>query len=953
MKRLLYLLIVWLAALGSQQAIAQSENTWTKAQYDALGEVVKWTDSNGDSHTNLLTDVATDPYHIYYLLREVYKNPNVPGILKGGYKSDGITREGDVTYERVVSGWELNRTGRRGNYKYDVQPPTQEGYTTLLVKVKDTWSKSDAVGTDNLEKKDVIDEISKGIESVQLLTDAMRFDDGSNPGTLYKLTGSGNRFFFLSKGRARCTKEVSYFGDTTVVVGERDPFMGMYEEFSPVATDASTGVTDFYSKMMNGDVFSVVHDCGSVLATDHWFSMSGSESTEQKSLDNIMFFIPDKRLTAWDNRDKQDKSDGFYYTNYNQSYAPKVSLYTVKLYADTAKVADTNRYTVTLNWSTSLKEITGSEIDQVFKLYVVDEKGQKTLLEKDPFTNQYTYSYDVDQKEHGYSITYQITAQPTVNGAGLSEVWSNYAQVSIPGLDPKELLTLGIGGSVYSKYDQDKEVNQYRNSVMMNNSVGTFIAADNMAVGSKFTFYRTSKLTGMAYTETTVAAVVTITTKTDAGFGYKVEYKNQAGADDTKYPAKTGTFGVKDNGAVDFNNFIICDQFNASTAKNEQPERYTYQVKYAPDGTNEEFYSNEFDVKVYKTSSEMTNTVTEQAAKGDVDHSLSVTAVPQIKFSVEVDNAIKQYTMMCGDANIGRAQNRPDGTYGIFELFADGEKLTGESKAGQATINDNTYDFTEVGKYVPIINVNVDNDNVNTYGCDIKDGYMAKVTATVAGKDVSEYKFKNTDARYFKTTIAVQAYVPEGLTIKAYRLWRDCGDKAVEEDPDYKWRENPLTPWFNGFDKSRSSQEWAYRIEDGAMVGDYLKVSDMFGAKTPTNTDPLEVTYTVRLYCYDAAGNYYVAETTLPVTYDNSTPTGLTDVTGDTGNGFSVMPSIATSQITVKGCNGAIVVRSITGTEVMRINGNGETLRTVDVGNLAPGYYIVTSGGNSQRIIKN
>lgn len=947
MKRLLYLLIVWLAALGSQQAMAQSENTWTKAQYDALGKIVKWTDSNGESHTNLLTDVATDPYHIYYLLREVYKNPSVPGILQGGYKSDGTTREGDVKYERTISVWNLDKTFDWKNWKYvyDVQPPTQEGYTTLLVKVKDTWSKSDAAGTRNLTQAKVINEISKGIESVQLLTDAMRFDDGSNPGTLYKLTGSGNRFFFLSKGRAR-----THNGN----VAESDPFMGMYEEYSPVSTDASTGVTDFYSKMMNGDVFSVVHDCGSVLANDHWFSMSGSESTEQKSLDNIMFFIPDKRLTAWDNRDKQNDVSDFYYTNYNQSYAPKVSLYTVKLKADTTKVAGTNRYTVVLNWSTSLKEITGSEIDQVFKLYVVDENGQRTLLEKDPLTNQYTYSYEVDQKEHGYSITYQITAQPTVNGAGLSEVWSNYAQVAIPGLDPKELLTLGIGGSAYSKYDQDKEVNQYRNSVMMNNSVGTFIAADNMAEGSKFTFYRTSKLTGMAYTETSVAAVVTITAKTNAGFEYKVEYKNQAGADDTKYPAKTGTFGVKDNGAVDFNNFIICDQFNASTAQNAQPERYIYQVKYAPDGTKEEFYSNEFDVKVYKTSSEMPNTVTEQAAKGDIDHSLSVTAVPQIKFSVDVDNAIKQYTMMRGDANIGRAQNRPDGTYGIFELFTDGEKLTGESKDGQATVNDNTYDFTEVGKYVPVINVNVDNDNVNTYGCDIKDGYMAKVTATVAGKDISTYKFKNIDARYFKTTIALQSYVPEGLTIKAYRLWRDCGGKAVEEDPAYKWRENPLTPWFNGFDnKSRSEQQWSYDIAGGDVEGDYLKVSDTFGAKTPTMTDPLDVNYVVRLYCCDNSGHYYVAETTLTVTYDNGTPTGLTDVTGDTGNGFSVMPSIATSQITVKGCNGAIVVRSITGAEVMRINGNGETLRTVSVGNLAPGYYIVTSGGHSQRIIKN
>ncbi len=908
--------------------MAQSENTWTKAQYDALGKIVKWTDSNGESHTNLLTDVATDPAHIMALLKEAYTNSSVPGILYGGYVRRG-KREGEVTYGDIT-GWNIE----------SVTKPTTEGYTTFMVKVKNGWSEEN--DKECTSESDIKNYIESSIESVQLLTSSMTVG-GDNPGTLYKLSGEANRFFFISKGRARTLSSTR---------AQRTPFWGMYEEYSPVSESSSEGLTDFYSKMKEGNVFKVVHDCGSVLGTGHYFAMTGQNGTENRDITGLTFFLTDYRLKYWSGRDDDRWNDK--YIDYNQSYAPSVCLYSVMLEAEAKASTADKQYTVNLDWTTTLAKVIGnSSTKEIYHLYVVNSDG--TLDELTLADNTVaSHSYDVPQKTHGYSITYVVSAQPVENAAELDPVWSNYATVDIPGLDPKELLVLGIGGSAYSKYDQDKEVNQYRNSVMMNNSVGTFIAADNMAVGSKFTFYRTSKLTGMAYTETSVAAVVTITSKANAGLEYKVEYKNQAGADDTKYPAKTGTFGVKDNGAVDFNNFIICDQFNASTAQNAQPERYTYQVKYAPDGTKEEFYSNEFDVKVYKTSSEMTNTVTEQAAKGDIDHSLSVTAVPQIKFSVEVNNAIKQYTMMRGDANIGRAQNRPDGTYGIFELFTDGEKLTGESKDGQATVNDNTYDFKEAGKYVPIINVNVDNDNVNTYGCDIKDGYMAKVTATVVGKDISIYKFKNIDARYFKTTIALQSYVPEGLTIKAYRLWRDCGGKAVEEDPAYKWRETPLTPWFNGFDnKSRSEQQWSYDIVGGDAEGDYLKVSDTFGAKTPTMTDPLDVNYVVRLYCCDNSGHYYVAETTLTVTYDNGTPTGLTDVTGDTGNGFSVMPSIATSQITVKGCNGAIVVRSITGAEVMRINGNGETLRTVNVGNLAPGYYIVTSGGHSQRIIKN
>ncbi len=934
MKRLLYLLIVWLTALWGHQAMAQSENTWTKAQYDALGKIVKWTDAEGNEHANYLTDEATETSHIIALLKTAYTNSSVPGILYGGYTSAG-KREGEITYGNIT-GWNIN----------SVTKPTTEGYTTFMVKVKDGWSK------DNDRKcsteSDIKNYIESSIESVQLLTASMTVS-GSNPGTLYKLSGEANRFFFMSKGRARI-----FEGSRA----DRTPFWGMYEEYSPVDESAKEGLTDFYSKMKEGNVYSVVHDCGSVLGTGHYFAMTGQNGTENRDITGLTFFLTDYRLKYWNGRDENRKNK---YIEYNQNYAPSVCLYSVMLEANAKASTADKQYTVDLDWTTTLAKVIGnSSTKEEYHLYVVNSDGTLDEIKLDD-NSVAKHSYDVPQKTHGYSITYVVSAKPVDNAAGFDPVWSNYATVDIPGLDPKELLVLGIGGTAYSNYDQDNEINQYRNMVMMNNSVGTFIASDSMAVGSKFTFYRMGKLTGKAETVDVVAAVVTITSKTGSGFAYKVEYKNQAGVDQSKYPATTGTFSVKDNGAVDFNNFTICDQFNASTAENAQPEKYTYQVKYAPDGNKDEFYSNEYEVKVYKTASEMTNTVTKQEVSNDTDHSLKVTSVPQIKFAVENNQAIKQYTVWRSGNNIGRAQGRPDGSYGTFELFTDGEKLTGESKDGQATINDNTYDFKEAGQYVPVINVTADNGDINTYGCDIKNGYMPKVTVVESGKEMSNYELRDSitgkalGARYFKTTVTVQAYVPEGLTIMGYRLWRDCGSKAVEETQQYEVRKDPLTPWFNGLiQQGRSAQsKHIYGIEEGAMDGDYMKISDMFGAIKPTETSPLYVDYLVRLYCEDDDGNCYVAEATLPVTYTSSTPTGIDDVSGDKDNGFSVMPSVATSQITVNGCNGAIVVRSITGAEMLRIQANGEISRTVDVGSLAPGYYIVTSGGRSQRIIKN
>ena len=48
-----------------------------KAYYDAI--TYQWTDANGVSHENAITEEATDPYQIVALLKKVYCDPNIPG----------------------------------------------------------------------------------------------------------------------------------------------------------------------------------------------------------------------------------------------------------------------------------------------------------------------------------------------------------------------------------------------------------------------------------------------------------------------------------------------------------------------------------------------------------------------------------------------------------------------------------------------------------------------------------------------------------------------------------------------------------------------------------------------------------------------------------------------------------------------------------------------------------
>ena len=434
-KKLLSTLLLGLLLMvgwtNSAAAASGPDAVKPKSYYDAL----TYTWDNGDGQgvrTSKATDVATDPYQIYELLRFVYRDKRFPGPSYSAYADDGITREDPVYYGPITGGWNLTQNT---NPATDVVAPTEEGYTALVVAVKNTLELEPELDDDHDNDSyfnntaDLINYLGKNIKSVQLLTDGLRIGEGQDVGTVFNVSGEYNRFFFLSKGQAR--KKNAWIQTLQQrdgrLYGEQVPFKEMFEQFSPTTGKLGTDeITDFYSKMIAGEIYKVQHDCSSVLQNEHYFSMAGKEGNTAYAMNGLNFFIPDYRLLKWkDTYTYQykmslygsiytrnfeiDARDQNPYTNYNGSpfpyyqnrygqnlnysyfgsnfavydtvHAPEVGLYLISLEAAANKVGNNRFYNVDLDWTSSLNEMAGEEVPQKYVVYEVlyDENGKEYL----------------------------------------------------------------------------------------------------------------------------------------------------------------------------------------------------------------------------------------------------------------------------------------------------------------------------------------------------------------------------------------------------------------------------------------------------------------------------------------------------------------------------------------------------------------------------------------------
>lgn len=814
--------VAFLSATLNAQPVVKPKQPVVKPKSFYEGRTYTWTNANGGPVTSNLADPATDPRQIMALLKEVYTNKEIPGIWQCGYTDGGI-REGDIDYN-VKNEDAINKAYgiSAGNYK-----PNEEGYTTLVVTVKNSWKPNPNNMSENLDKDQTMSYIAEAIESVQILTDGVYIPatgaDGNknpNPGAVYRLSGSASRLFFMSKGRGR-------EWDKTVIHNYA-PFNGMFEEYSPVAVSNSGQlVENFYARLVNGEFFKVEHDCPTVAGKKHYFFMESESSTKKYDVTDLIVTVPDYRLWQWDDRDYQGRTKSKY-TNYNKSHAPSLGLYGIQLTA-TATPATGDEYTVDLKWTSTLNKITGNEIDQRFKVWVrAEDGGLKPLL--DANGNQveiapgktFQYNYNVKQGLEGREITYVVSGQPTdALFINYKEVYSNDDKVFIPGLDPNEGLRLSIGTTSTSDYDLATETNQYKNLITIDhNLVNTHVRYDNLKKGSKLAFYRYDVDRNSKPKKIAELEIVSVK-KREEGWGilydksYYLDYKynlsffNQKNEATPKTNLTGATYSLETNydytenttKEIDFNGFNINsfnDEFCASTATNDHPASYEYKASFSElnPATQPELHSAYSTIKVHKTTPGLTdkaitledvendNVCSTRIHKGELD------ASPAIQFTLDQDRRIAEYSVdkirnkeLSESEEVGLAQRLPSWNYAIYE---NGSFKQNVSHTEIPQIHDAS---AKVGKndYVSVIKTYRDNDgSYNTYGSPINTTYKLKASVDVIDRVMSEYVFTSNGkkGRYYQTDLKITADGTDNYEIVKYRVWRKT-DRAMEIVPQY------------------------------------------------------------------------------------------------------------------------------------------------------------------------
>ena len=461
------------------------------------------------------------------------------------YTPSQVQDDEDLNYTPNLSqslrdyGWTI--TGTETLAADGTYAPDEEGYTALVVSVKNNAElyvepKSYQGSCSFYSKAEIIEWIGNTIDQVKLLTDGLLIgvQGDYTRGTVFNCDGRYNKFFFLSKGQARkkAAQVNSWINNKTYpsYIGEEVVFKQMFEEFSPTAGGTGDEITNFYSKMNEGSVYDIVHDCASVIQNGHQFSMSGNTGETYYAMSGLNFFIPDYRLAMWWNPQTiggytrnyvdgrsfvpyqyynssgqlQTYSDdaGYWsanYAQYNPKYAPKVGIYKITLRANAEPVAynyeaGNRNYKVTLTWTSSLNEMSGHNVPQTYTVYYYDENGQRQKLVVEGYTNTdgetglNTLVYYVEQFEHSYTIDYIVMGSPDDSDHPAFIAWSNIDGVTIPGWDDFLILKLNHHESDYQASDR---ANWYRDFLWVDNDVYNGLTLTKVTSGmNSFNLYR-------------------------------------------------------------------------------------------------------------------------------------------------------------------------------------------------------------------------------------------------------------------------------------------------------------------------------------------------------------------------------------------------------------------------------------------------------------------------------
>ena len=214
----------------------------------------------GETKTNNLSEIATDPDQIIAMLQKVYMDKTIPGNLKRGFDVNGNNEPyNDVAYTGVgtithTGGTAIETFLEQDNYSWnngygwnvpgDVvygldkdwlayyahldstqYKPNENGLTVLLVEMIDDfdideYNQTINSGTYNSSYDLLRTQILNSIKSVRVISEAKRTGEGLDAGTLFKIDcDKMNKFFLLAKGQMR------YLFNSQQVFADADHYM--------------------------------------------------------------------------------------------------------------------------------------------------------------------------------------------------------------------------------------------------------------------------------------------------------------------------------------------------------------------------------------------------------------------------------------------------------------------------------------------------------------------------------------------------------------------------------------------------------------------------------------------------------------------------------------------------------------------------------------------------------
>lgn len=839
----------------------------------------------------------------------------------------------------------------------------EEGATVLFVQIKDSWKyediypyiRSQYLPADSRYQESIVnpgmwegekyhapsDQVdlelfTNAIESVQLISNPIRVSDeannGANSGYLLGIDEvTTSRFFYLAKGRTRQYSR------------RMPPFYATYEQISPhTHAMEEWQQADIVETLNKGKRFPFIHDCVNALSGDEsnnsWtphYASATSGDAEARALKGLTLWLPDKRFN--DNMNYQTSISH----PEGGKYTPNLFLYRAHLDAvatEANKWGNTHDkganymngyFVIDLDWFTRLKlESLGASIDEYFKVYMVDDNGNQTLLRTNitnnndyevlpgednipaPAKNLNNYSFAVKQKEQAQTLRFIVLASPdqNFNDANFPQAYSNVAEVIIPGTADRVYIT----ASHRSKFEPTGvEKNIYKNTITLKANIQN---PEQTFIGKAFTLYRSTSATRSAADEKAVATLDFITNFIDQDPDYFIDvvYSNQD-AEHTFDNEATWLTAGQDNhvarvriadvyGTSERNNIILYDYFTDDLTDGESESKYYYYLV-----ENNNFASNTATVimpatkianlqRASYTASEIEGDTQRRMTLKDYDVNFTYNLhedVDETVDHVQVFRIVDNNTKTVSRAKyMGYDNGQND--YEVYGIHKETDLLTkfvanvrtsfgsSEAEGEDYLVNKGIYE----AQYVPMITTNIwtgmNDYYVNTYGNLKHSITLPKLTVTAS--QPMQWSTREKDPNhpdvdkyfdFYLTKLVLAPEIPDDINdVYLYRVWR------VEPNGTEVLLNTQPAPRYIDV-KDGSEYQTTYTV---------LNTSDILGDPTKKNqplefTDYMEVDeftggtmqYIIRMYTHNGAptpapgrhrapsNQYYLTEKTVNV----------------------------------------------------------------------------------------